>query len=209
MLTQRKKLNLIYLSIGFLIGIIFSVIIDYFGVIKYFTKRFTKSNTNKIEYVLAVNEKDSVERKPIALKIGKKEIVETKDTLSQTEDVISEVNTADIDSTFLLETEQTEQIRQDRRITSTVLSIIRIIETDSTRITESNFGEINVEQWENPTNFTGYKKTKNTLIIYGIDLDEIEIQSIDNVLYLVFRDKKLALKESNDFIRFPATFLAK
>ena len=72
MLTQRKKLNLIYLSIGFLIGIIFSVIIDYFGVIKYFTKRFTKSNTNKIEYVLAVNEKDSVERKPIALKIGKR-----------------------------------------------------------------------------------------------------------------------------------------
>ncbi|HOF15367.1 MAG TPA: hypothetical protein PLF32_00560 [Bacteroidales bacterium] len=208
MLTQRKKLNLIYLSIGFLIGIIFSVIIDYFGVIKYFTKRFTKSNTNKIEYVLAVNEKDSVERKPIALKIGKKEIVETKDTLSQTEDVISEVNAADIDSTFLLETEQTEQIRQDRRIMSTVLPVINI-ETDSTRITESNFGEIYVEQWENPTNFTGYKKTKNTLIIYGINLDEIEIQSIDNVLYLVFRDKKLALKESNDFIRFPATFLAK
>lgn len=208
MLTQRKKLNLIYLSIGFLIGIIFSVIIDYFGVIKYFTKRFTKSNTNKIEYVLAVNEKDSVERKPIALKIGKKEVVETKDTLSQTEDVISEVNTADIDSTFLLETEQTEQIRQDRRIMSTVLPVINI-ETDSTRIIESNFEEIYVEQWENPTNFTGYKKTKNTLIIYGINLDEIEIQSIDNVLYLVFRDKKLALKESNDFIRFPATFLAK
>ena len=61
---------------------------------------------------------------------------------------------------------------------------------------------------ENPTNFTGYKNEKHLDYLWN-NLDEIEIQSIDNVLYLVFRDKKLALKESNDFIRFPATFLAK
>ncbi len=200
MLTRRKKLNLIYLSIGFFSGIILSIVIVYFGGIK----QFTQSSINKIHYTLPLIEKDTIINKTKKIKIYKKESFPIKDSLNTIENLI-ETDTLDIDSTFLFEE---EQIKQDHKIASVVLPII-YIETDSNEINDSYLEEINVEQWENPTNFAGYKKTKNTLIIYGINLDEIEIQYIDNILYLIFRDKKLPLKESNTFIRFSAAFLAK
>lgn len=62
---------------------------------------------------------------------------------------------------------------------------------------------------ENPTHFSGYRKNKTTLIIYGISMDDIELHFSNNTLFLVYRDQKLALKESNSFIRFPSTFLAR
>ena len=99
-------------------------------------------------------------------------------------------------------------VKTDTKIESMKIPIINI-DIDSTLTRDEYSSEILVEQWENPTNFAGYRKNKTTLIIYGIRIENIELQYSNNTLFLVYKDQKLALQESNTFIRFPSTFLTK
>ena len=99
-------------------------------------------------------------------------------------------------------------IKTDTKIDASVLPIY-YVDSDTSMQTEKLFKEIMVEQWENPTNFAGYRKDANTLIIYGISIYEIELQYINNNIYLIYNNNKIEIKESETFIRFPYSFIAR
>ncbi len=56
-------------------------------------------------------------------------------------------------------------------------------------------------------NFVGYRLSKDKLVIYGIDVNEIDLVEEDGKICLVLADNKLALQYSDDFVHFPNSFL--
>lgn len=64
-----------------------------------------------------------------------------------------------------------------------------------------------VEQWENPMHFQGYRWDGQQLLVYGLNLDELDLSYRDGRLVLRCREQELALKETSAFVRFPAAFL--
>ncbi len=201
MLTKRKQQNLLFLFLGIIIGIMIAGLIAYFSVIK----QFTQTNIDKIQSVLPLIEQDTLIDKPETIKKHQRQTNTRNNNNLYVEEAYTLVDSSLNDSINLT---NTEIIKSDTKITSRILSISHL-ESDSNETSESYSSEISVEQWENPTNFAGYRKNKNSLIIYGISLDEIELQEINGTLFLIFKDKKLSLKETNIFIRFPASFLGK
>lgn len=201
MLTKKKKQNLLFLGIGIIIGCILAGSIAYFSVIK----QFTKAKINKIQLAFPVEDTDTLSAKPIkskTIKINKKNY--DKDTVININNDI-EADTSRLDTNSII---SIDVVKSDTKIESMKIPIINL-DLDSTLTTNDYNKEIIVEQWENPTNFAGYKKNKTTLIIYGISIENIELHLSNNTLFLVYKDQKLALQESNTFIRFPSTFLTK
>jgi hypothetical protein len=201
MLTRKKKQNLLYLGIGVLIGFVIASGVTYFSVIK----QFTKSNINKIQSVFPTAEKDTV------TKSITKPIIKTTDTTNDNIELeITETLVIDTTDTNGLVSLLNEDIiiKTDTKIDASVLPIY-YVDSDTSMQTEKLFKEIMVEQWENPTNFAGYRKDANTLIIYGISIYEIELQYINNNIYLIYNNNKIEIKESETFIRFPSSFIAR
>lgn len=203
MLTKRKKQNLLFFSLGVIIGMMIAGFITYYSVIK----QFTKYNINRIQSVLPIMDKDTTINN-----YNTSEINSDKKTNSNKNNSITQeakpIFPDSIRNNSFIASDTDEIIKTDTKIASSILTI-SYIESDSIESEENYISEITVEQWENPTNFAGYRKNKNTLIVYGIPLDEIELQNINGTLFLIFKDHKLAIKESNTFIRFPASFIAK
>ena len=198
-LTRRKKQNLLYMGIGVLIGLLIASGIAYFSVIK----QFTQSNIDKIQFPFPTVEKDSVQiTTPKPTKKSKKE---TK-TIEENKDIQTNDSTQTNDNSA--ETEIDLIIKTETKIDSSILPIV-YIETDSMEQTEKYPRNIIVEQWENPTNFAGYRKKAHVLIIYGISIYDIELQYTNNKLYLVYNDNKIAIEESDSFVRFPSSFIAR
>jgi hypothetical protein len=201
MLTRKKKQNLLYLGIGVLIGFVIASGVTYFSVIK----QFTKSNINKIQSVFPTAEKDTV------TKSITKPIIKTTDTTNDNIELeITETLVIDTTDTNGLVSLLNEDIiiKTDTKIDASVLPIY-YVDSDTSMQTEKLFKEIMVEQWENPTNFAGYRKDANTLIIYGISIYEIELQYINNNIYLIYNNNKIEIKESETFIRFPSSFITR
>lgn len=200
MLTKKKKQNLLFLGIGIIIGCILAGSIAYFSVIK----QFTKAKINKIQLAFPISDTDTLSSKTIkskTIKINQKN--DDIDSVNINNDI--ETDSSHLDTNTIT---SMDVVKTDTKIESMKIPIINL-DIDSTLTTDDYSSEILVEQWENPTNFAGYRKNKTTLIIYGISIENIELQSSNNTLFLVYRDQKLALQESNTFIRFPSTFLTK
>ncbi|MBP7102461.1 MAG: hypothetical protein KBA86_04355 [Bacteroidales bacterium] len=200
MLTKKKKQNLLFLGLGIIIGCILAGSIAYFSVIK----QFTKGKINKIQLAFPIYNTDSLSTKTIK---SKTIIINQKndeiDSVNINNDIQSD--SSDVDTNIIT---SMDVVKTDTKIESMIIPIINL-DIDSTLTTDDYNSHILVEQWENPTNFAGYRKNKTTLIIYGISIENIELQSSNNTLFLVYKDQKLGLQESNTFIRFPSTFLTK
>ncbi len=57
-----------------------------------------------------------------------------------------------------------------------------------------------VEFWESPLNYKGYKKAKNSVVLFGIkQMDEVELKLINNDLYLCLPEMYYALENTSDF----------
>jgi len=201
MLTRRKKQNLLYLGIGILIGFVIASGVTYFSVIK----QFTKSNINKIQSVFPTVEKDTVTKSVTKPIIKTTDITNDNIELEIKETLV--IDTTDTNGVVSLSDEDVI-IKTDTKIDDSVLPIF-YVDSDTSEQTENIFKEIIVEQWENPTNFAGYRKDANTLIIYGISIYEIELQYINNNIYLIYNNNKIEIKESETFIRFPSSFIAR
>jgi len=202
MLTRREKQNLLYLVLGVVMGIAITALVAYFSVIT----RFTKDNIVKIYNVLPSG--DTTKTVTEQTNFRKKEQVadNTKQSLSETS-VNMEINP--MTNKDSVSNEGIITIKTDIKIAEAVVPVIYFVQDT---LSDAKFqavqkGELQVEQWDNPTNFAGYRKTQNKLIIYGIDIDNIELQLIDDNLYLVFNGKKLLLKNSDNFLRYPSEFL--
>jgi hypothetical protein len=205
MLSRRKKQNLLYLGIGIVTGVVVTALVAYFGVIS----NFTKESIGKISEVFP-NEDTTA-------KVVERSVLYEKKPSSQqaepTETVDNDTASTEIEEqTVVIDTAVSEKdpitIKTDIKIAEALISITCIVK-DTTTNTKSVIqkGELLVEQWENPTNFAGYRKTKDVLVVYGIDIDNIELQLVNNDLYLIYHEKKLLLKDSDDFLHYPPEFI--
>ena len=202
MLTRRKKQNLLYLGIGVAIGIAITALVAYFGVIY----RFTKDNIVKIYDVLPGSDTTKIVLEHAILYKEKQVEKESNQTLSDTS-VNKKTEGIEIKDSASKEVSIT--IKTDIKIAEAIVPIVYFMRdslSDAEPIAVQK-GELRVEHWENPTNFAGYRKTQNKLIVYGIDIDNIELELIDDNLYLIFNNKKMLLKDSDSFLRYPSGFL--
>ncbi|MDR1180798.1 MAG: hypothetical protein LBL13_02310 [Bacteroidales bacterium] len=203
MLSRKKKQNLLHLGAGILIGVVVSAFIAYFGVIS----NFTKKNIVKIYKVFPDKDiVDNVDKSSLQYKeeqISKQPEISISDTsaVSSETEAIEETDTVPPGEIPIT-------IKTDIKIAEELIPIMCVVE-DSLTETKSvvQKGELSVEQWENPTNFAGYRKSQNKLIVYGIDIDNIGLQLIGDGLYLIYYDKKLLLKDSDSFLHYPAGFI--
>ena len=95
------------------------------------------------------------------------------------------------------------EIQSDRLIRQTTMIVHHQNDSLSKDISE----EIIVEQWENPMQFVGYKLNKNTLILYGLEIADIDLFFEKETLFLVVGKNKVALKNNDTFLHFPTEFL--
>lgn len=201
MLTRRKKQNILFFIIGIIIGVVIAGLISYFNVIK----RITEVDMTEIHVPLIANKSDTTITTSKSKHIQPKSKESKMDIESNYDVCEDDISLSENDT--LIEISEVDAIQMDTKIAEEIFPIFHV-ETDTENISydELPLFEIKVEQWKNPTNFAGYRKHKNTLIVYGVSLDEIEVQYIDGVLYLIYKNHQLPLVESKTFIRFPASF---
>jgi hypothetical protein len=66
---------------------------------------------------------------------------------------------------------------------------------------EAVYRQINVEFWESPLNFTGYKMGKNRVIIYGLDqIESVSIQTLDDNIFLKYYEFYFPLLLTSEFL---------
>ena len=185
MWTRRKKQNLFYLLLGVLIGVAASCIVVSFQVIK----RFTRENIAKWHEMRGRDTVQVVTYRPVpaARAVPAKEPV-AADSLSTSDSLPSEGE---------------EVILSDVRIASAQLQV-PLLGADSSVTGRQS---LLVEQWENPMHFQGYRWDGQQLLVYGLNLDELDLSYRDGRLVLRCRGQELALKETAAFVRFPAAFL--
>ncbi len=204
MLSRREKQNLLYLGIGIVTGVIITGLIMYFGVIS----NFTKENIVKIYKIFPNSDSTKVATEDLTLYKGKQQEKKPNTKSADTSFILIEKEVI-VEKDTIFSEEPSITIKADMKIAEAIIPI-----TYSTKDTladpkpaSARKNELLIEQWDNPTNFAGYRKTQNKLIVYGIDIDNIELQSIDDNLYLIFNNKKLLLKESDSFLHYPSDFL--
>jgi hypothetical protein len=86
-------------------------------------------------------------------------------------------------------------------------------ESTSTRILDSLLGgrqghpyrTLQVEFWESPLNFSGYKMSKNSLILYGLDqIESVSLLLHDEVLFLKYHGIYFPLALTSEFLPLTA-----
>ena len=207
MLTRRKKQNILYLCIGVVIGMAIAAAVAYFGVIA----NFTRESIVKIQNVLPVysDTTNTVDTNTESLKenLANNQLSQHADSIDITREnvVFDTVKTIRIERDTVLPFEPTITIKTDIKVAATIIPIKYQI--DDTSNIPLRKGEMTVELWENPTNFTGYRKYQNKLIVYGIDIENISFLMASDSLFLIYNNKRLHLKDSDNFLRYPAGFV--
>ena len=115
-------------------------------------------------------------------------------------------NTETVEEDELLESD-TLQIKQDEKLKSELLSLTILKDEKKDTLREKLLGvesvkqtQINVEYWESPLNYIGYKLSKSKLIVYGIvPLKTSKIYKIDLNYYFKVNDLYYELQETADF----------
>lgn len=189
MLTRRKKQNLFYLFLGILIGVAASSIVVSFQVIK----RFTQENLARIHNLHSRDTVEVLAYRNVPSSYALKE--NAADTLA-CDSLPAEDSTA-------LHAEE-EVILSDVRIASMQLSV-PVYFTDTSR--EEEYRPLQVEQWENPMHFLGYRRNGRLLQVYGMNIDEMDFFYREKQLFVRCGRQEMALKETDAFVRFPHAFL--
>jgi len=187
MLGRREKRSITIFVLGVFVGIAISAIVAYFSVIA----SFTKDNIIKITNILPTSS-DSEQEESAKIHTADKRQTKQKDTLSETDPLPQE------------DLQPKEEIKTDVKIAEEIMSILPAEdgETDNSAAKR----EIRVEQWDSPINFVGYKLSRNLLIVYGIDIKNVELQSHNGEITLIVGDKKQVLQETDNYVRFPLSF---
>jgi hypothetical protein len=185
MWTRRKKQNLFHLLLGILVGVAASCVVVSFQVIK----RFTRENIAKLQ---ELGRRDTVQ------------VIAYRTLPAARAEVASEAVAVDslVVPDSLAEAVE-EVILSDVRIASAQLSV-PVVGADSSRTEQRT---LTVEQWENPMHFQGYRWDGRQLMIYGMDLEELDFLYREGHLFLRFGGQEVGLRETASFERFPVTFL--
>lgn len=188
MLTRRKKQNLFHLFLGILIGVAVSSLVFSFQVIK----RFTQENIARIH---SLHSRDTVEVTTYREIPTSYALQEKKADTSVADSLLP------IDSTAQL---PEEVILSDVRIASMHLTV-PVFFSDTTK--EEDSRELQVEQWENPMHFLGYRRNGRMLQIYGLNIDEMDFYYKEKQLFVRCGGQEMVLKDTDAFVRFPHAFL--
>lgn len=189
MLTRRKKQNLFYLFLGILIGIAASSIAVSFQVIK----RFTQENIARIHNL---HVRDTVEV------LAYRNVPASYTLETSAADTLDGDTLQLADSTLLQE--EKDVILSDVRIASMHLSV-PVYFSDTAK--DDEYRPLQVEQWENPMHFLGYRHSGRLLQVYGMNIDEMDFFYKEKQLYVRCSGQELPLKETDAFVRFPHVFL--
>ncbi len=209
MLTRRKRLNIFYLCIGIVIGAGVAVVVTYYSVIA----NYTKERIIKTQNIFPVGA-DSTKMIDIDTDYSNKKQTEEQREIQAVDSVDtlqSNINsdtamTVQVEKEVALPVDPAVIIKSDVKISDLIVPIKYMTE-DTTQNILHRKGEMIVELWENPTNFTGYRKYQNKLIVYGINIEDIALHMINDSLFLVYNNKKLFLKDSDKFVHYPADFI--
>ena len=187
MITQREKRSIVIFVLGVFVGIALSAIVAYFSVIA----NFTKDNIIKITNIFP---SDSVQFASVT-HTEEKQNLRVKEVLPKGDSVKTQEDSVP----------KNDVIKSDVKVAEEIIPIVSVNDSSENAIT-TIIKEMQVEQWENPMNFVGYKLSPNLLIIYGIDLSNIELQHINGSICLIVGEKRLILQETDNFVRFPISF---
>ena len=67
---------------------------------------------------------------------------------------------------------------------------------------EENSYTLQVEFWQSPINYRGYKKSLQKLVIYGIkDVENVHFMSNNDNLIMISNDRKYLLRNSSSFTK--------
>ncbi len=198
-LKEKTQVFIIGLLIGLLVagGFFLFKLDDYFKELnfyKHFAENF--SSEKKAEKMEAQNDKkeNKKEQNPKTTKQIEKETVKTKPLHSDTTKsiLIDSVVTNNIDPEEII-------VKKDEMINSKTQEIINLNPIAKTNISKDsllhkvsgiNEGKeakpfLNIEFWQSPLNYKGYKMSKYKLIIYGINpTDPFKLFKIDESVYL-------------------------
>lgn len=183
------------MSLGLLLGVLVCCIIFYFNVLK----GFMRDSINSIQELRS--DKDTVH-------VVKTYIYPNSQSVEENAGV--ETDSAELQEDSLMDENGVEDvILTDEMLSSASIMVMEMSDDSTFQTADKNAPPyyLQVEQWENPMHFLGYKKIGDHLIIYGLNIDEIELYLKNKVLYLKFGEESIPLKESESFIRFPASFL--
>jgi hypothetical protein len=141
--------------------------------------------------------------------------IETSDSLTEIEDSLMDAEIADslsgINTKDTLSEDQNIVIRRERLIKSMQIPITFLTEEvqkdtiikDLLGIHENKVTRMRVEFWESPLNFTGYKMSKNKLLLYGLsDQFTYQIYKKNKIYYIGYEDILYQLKETQEFLPF-------
>ena len=190
MFSRRERQNIIIFVLGVFVGIALSAIVAYFSVIA----GFTKDNIIKITNILP-SYSDSLQVVTTQVESQEKKSTTLKNTLLK-------VDSAEMQEDSL---PLKDVVKSDTKVAEEIIPVLCMGDSAENAIVAIK-KEMRVEQWDSPMNFSGYKLSPNSLIIYGIELKNIELQYIDEAICLIVGEKKLILKETDSFVRFPIGF---
>ncbi|MBO4403319.1 MAG: hypothetical protein J5792_06550 [Bacteroidales bacterium] len=193
MLTRRKRQNLLFLFFGLLLGAVVCSVVFYFNVLK----GFMEDSISSIQALKS--RKDTVQ-------VVKTYIVPAATSLAVDSGSMADSLWLEEDSLQSADNGEEDIILSDMKVASASVAVLPL-PGDSAHPREEPPCYLQVEQWENPMHFIGYKKLGSHLVIYGLNIDEIELYQKNKMIYLKFGEEEVLLKESGDFIRFPASFL--
>lgn len=206
MLTRRKKLNILYLCIGIVIGALITALVAYYGVIS----NYTKKRIVQIQNIFPVGTDSTKTMEVGADYSDKKPTTEQRkiqtDSIDTLQDIAFDTTALHIEKEFDLPVEPAVVIKSDVKM-SDVIVPIKYITEDTTGNIPLRKGEMIVELWENPTNFAGYRKYQNKLIVYGINIENVDFHIINDSLFLIYNNNKLFLRDSDDFVHYPKGFI--
>ncbi len=223
---EKTQVFLLGLMFGLLLGGGFFILKldDYFkelnfykSLAKTFTTNQTIASASKEEQEGSISEKDKKETEHVVktkavsmpdsslIKPNKDETILDTDTLTlsnnnndslralteNTDDII--VKKDELLNTKTLEINNLSLVANRNNTKDSLLQKVSGIKENSKQL-------INVEFWQSPLNYKGYKMTKFKIVVYGIDFSEaLKVYSIDDAVYLKNNTSVYKLDNSSDF----------
>lgn len=227
-MTQHFKDKIQVFVIGLLLGLLVAGSFFIFKLDSYFTElKLYKRLSQKSEQKVELKKEEKIDEMPTkavksnSYKPAKKiNTTATVDTLKVAKvdmrDSITSPDTLKLASLMEVKEENTIVVKKDilvstRQINIENLSPVIIGNKDSllnkvSGVRKDNaraLHSMNVEFWNSPINYKGYKMTKNKIVLFGItDHDEIKLYTLEDTIYLKLKQGVFKLLHTDEFRQF-------
>jgi hypothetical protein len=225
---EKAQIFIIGLSIGLLIAGTFFILKldDYFKELNLY-KKVSQTFSSPAEHTESEDKKDNADPekdKKGSLKEQKKTIVKNDSSsknilnaaLNLNSDSLKTIKQDSLHSTFASSDEIV--VRKDELIAVRTIEVNNVGTADNktsgkdsllSKVSgikeEKNYGKqmFNVELWQSPLNYKGYKLSKYKMVLYGIQsIDDMKLYKLDDVIYLKTGSLVYRLDYVSDFKQY-------